>query len=66
MSIHLEAKQNQKKSGINDPVLNQLAKLYKEKFPEKKLPSVAIVNEMLKKHQEGKSLENIINSYKSK
>ena len=32
----------------------------------KKLPSVAIVNEMLKKHQEGESLENIVNSYKSK
>jgi len=61
-----EGKTKPKKSGINDPVLNQLAKLYKEKFPEKKLPSVAIVNEMLKKHQEGESLENIVNSYKSK
>jgi len=58
-----EGKTKPKKSGINDPVLNQLAKLYKEKFPEKKLPSVTIVNEMLKKHQEGESLEKIIDDH---
>ena len=58
-----EGKTKPKKSGINDPVLNQLAKLYKEKFPEKKLPSVTIVNEMLKKHLEGESLEKIIDDH---
>ena len=51
-----------KKSGINDPVLNQLAKLYKEKFPEKKPPNIQIVKDMIKRHKEGESLENIINS----
>ena len=58
-----EGKAKPKKSGINDPVLNQLAKLYKEKFPEKKLPSPKIVNEMVKKHQEGESLEKIIDDH---
>ena len=58
-----EGKTKPKKSEINDPVLNQLAKLYKEKFPEKKLPSVTIVNEMLKKHLEGESLEKIIDDH---
>jgi len=61
-----EGKTKPKKSGINDPVLNQLAKLYKEKFPEKKLPNPKIVNEMVKKHKEGESLESIINSLISK
>ena len=58
-----EGKTKPKKSGINDPVLNQLAKLYKEKFPEKKLPIPKIVNEMVKKHQEGESLEKIIDDH---
>ena len=58
-----EGKVKPKKSGINDPVINGLAKLFKEKFPGKKLPSVSIVNEMLKRHKVGESLENIINSH---
>jgi len=35
-----EGKKKPKTSGINDPVLNGLAKLFKEKFPGKKLISV--------------------------
>ena len=58
-----EGKAKPKKSGINDPVLNQLAKLYKEKFPEKKLPSVTIVNEMVKRHKEGENLEDIVKNF---
>jgi len=58
-----EGKKKPKKSGINDPVLNQLAKLYKEKFPEKKLPSVTIVNEMVKRHKEGENLEDIVKNF---
>ena len=61
-----EGKKKPKKSGINDPVLNQLAKLYKEKFPEKKPPNIQIVKDMIKRHKEGESLENIINSLVSK
>ena len=61
-----EGKTKPKKSGINDPVLNQLAKLYKEKFPEKKPPNIQIVKDMIKRHKEGESLENIINSLVSK
>ena len=61
-----EGKAKQKKSGINDPILNQLAKLYKEKFPEKKPPNIQIVKDMIKRHKEGESLENIINSLVSK
>ena len=57
-----EGKAKPKKSGINDPVLNQLSKLYKEKFPDKKLPNVEMVKAMKKKHEEGESLENIVNS----
>ena len=57
-----EGKTKPKKSRINDPVLNQLAKLYKEKFPDKKLPNVELVKAMKKKHEEGESLENIVNS----
>jgi len=55
-----------KKSGINDPILNKLAKLFKEKFPEKKPPNIQIVKDMIKRHKEGESLENIINSLVSK
>ncbi len=58
-----EGKGKIKKSGINNPVLNQLAKLYNDKFPEKKLPSVSIVNEMVKRHEAGESLIDIINSH---
>ncbi len=58
-----EGKAKPKKSGINNPVLNELAKLYKEKFPEKKPPNVSIVNEMIKRHEAGESLEDIINSH---
>ena len=52
-----------KKTGINDPILNKLAKLFKEKFPEKKLPNIQIVKDMIKRHKEGESLENIINTH---
>jgi hypothetical protein len=58
-----EGKAKPKKSGINDPILNKLAKLYKEKFPEKKPPNIQIVKDMIKRHKEGESLENIINSH---
>ena len=61
-----EGKAKPKKTGINDPILNKLAKLFKEKFPEKKPPSIQIVKEMIKRHKEGESLENIINSHTPK
>ena len=66
LKIFLKDDNNWKKSGLNDPVLNQLAKLYKEKFPEKKLPNIQIVKDMIKRHKEGESLEYIINNYISK
>lgn len=66
LKIFLKDDNNWKKSGLNDPVLNQLAKLYKEKFPEKKLPNIQIVKDMIKRHKEGESLENIINNHISK
>ena len=58
-----EGKKKPKKSGINDPVFNELRKLFTEKFPEKNLPNVEIVKEWKKRNEEGESLENIINSY---
>ena len=58
-----EGKAKPKKTGINDPILNKLAKLFKEKFPEKKPPNIQIVKDMIKRHKEGESLEDIINSH---
>ena len=58
-----ESKKKPKKSGINDPILNELRRLFTEKFPEKNLPNVEIVKEWKKRNEEGESLENIINSY---
>ena len=58
-----EGKTKPKKSEINNPVLNELAKLFKEKFPGKKPPILPLVKEMLKRHEAGESLEDIINSY---
>ena len=58
-----EGKTKPKKSEINDPVLNELAKLFKEKFPGKKPPILPLVKEMLKRHKAGESLEDIINSH---
>ena len=61
-----EGKGKPKKSEINDPILNKLAKLFKEKFPEKKPPNIQIVKDMIKRHKEGESLEDIINSHTPK
>ena len=58
-----EGKAKPKKSGISDPVLNKLAKLFREKFPEKKPPNVEIAKDMKKRYEEGESLESIINSF---
>ena len=58
-----EGKTKPKKSEINNPVLNELAKLFKEKFPGKKPPILPLVKEMLKRHEAGESLEDIINSH---
>ena len=61
-----EGKKKPKKSGINNPVLNELKKLWEKKYPDKKLPKVEIVKEMEKRHSKGESLEDIINSYEPK
>jgi hypothetical protein len=61
-----EGKKKPKTSAINDPVLNELRKLWKEKFPDENSPKVEIVKQMVKRHKEGESLVNIINSYNPK
>ena len=35
----------------------------KRSFPKKKPPNIQIVKDMIKRHEEGESLENIINSH---
>ena len=61
-----EGKKKPKTSEINNPVLNELRKLFNEKYKDKKPPNTEIVKGWVARYEQGEDLETIVNSFSLK